>query len=101
MACPICEQKPMNCDCTAQERRLYAETQDLEEEVERLRSENARLTTWCHARVRYIAWFSQGTLFRADCVPDNNRKMEYPAAGRLAPYESLGLPLGAPRRNAA
>ncbi|NBW23383.1 MAG: hypothetical protein EBR82_87110 [Caulobacteraceae bacterium] len=30
----------------------------------------------------------------------NNRKMEYPAAGRLAPYESLNLPLGAPRRSA-
>jgi len=27
--------------------------------------------------------------------------MEYQAAGRLAPYESLGLPLGASRRNAA
>jgi hypothetical protein len=39
MACPICDQKPMNCDCTETERRLYAETQDLEEEVERLRSE--------------------------------------------------------------
>ena len=26
--------------------------------------------------------------------------MEYPAAGRLAPYESLGLPFGAPRRTA-
>jgi cell shape-determining protein MreC len=37
----------MNCDCTAQERRLYAETQDLEEEVERLRSENARLRGLC------------------------------------------------------
>ena len=47
MACPICDQKPMNCDCTAEERRLYAETQDLEEEVERLRSENARLRGLC------------------------------------------------------
>lgn len=47
MACPICDQKPMNCDCTPEERRLYAETQDLEEEVERLRSENARLRGLC------------------------------------------------------
>jgi cell shape-determining protein MreC len=47
MTCPICEQKPMNCDCTVEERRLYAETQDLEGEVERLRSENARLRGLC------------------------------------------------------
>jgi len=51
--------------------------------------------------VRCIAWFSLGTLFLADCVTSNNRKMEYQASGRLAPYESLGLPLGASRRNAA
>jgi hypothetical protein len=37
MPCPICDQKPANCDCTAQERRLYAETHGLEGEVERLR----------------------------------------------------------------
>jgi len=37
----------MNCDCTVEERRLYAETQDLEGEVERLRSENARLRGLC------------------------------------------------------
>lgn len=38
MPCPICDQKPMNCDCTEAERRMYAESQDLQEEVERLRS---------------------------------------------------------------
>ena len=37
MTCPICDQKPMNCDCTETERRQYAEAQELEEEVERLR----------------------------------------------------------------
>ena len=45
MACPICDQKPANCDCTAEERRQYGEIEDLECEVsalkERLKSENA------------------------------------------------------------
>lgn len=31
----------------------------------------------------------------------NNRKMEYPPEGRIAPYDPLGLPSGASRRNAA
>jgi cell shape-determining protein MreC len=47
MPCPICDQKPMNCDCTEAERRMYCENQDLEEEVERLRAENARLRGLC------------------------------------------------------
>ena len=37
MACPICDQKPMNCDCTPEERRQYGEICDLEEEVVTLR----------------------------------------------------------------
>lgn len=40
MACPICDQKPANCDCTPEERRQYAEIEDLEYEIERLRAEN-------------------------------------------------------------
>ena len=54
MVCHICDQKPANCNCNTEERRLYAETQDLEEkierlrpEIERLRSENARLRGLC------------------------------------------------------
>lgn len=43
MPCPICDQKPANCDCTAKERRQYGEIEDLEYEVERLRAENAKL----------------------------------------------------------
>ena len=35
MACPICDQKPMNCDCTDAERRQYAEIQELEERMPR------------------------------------------------------------------
>jgi hypothetical protein len=47
MPCPICDQKPMNCDCTEAERRMYSENQDLEEEVGRLRVENDRLRGLC------------------------------------------------------
>jgi len=35
MYCPICDQKPMNCDCTPEERRMHAEIEDLEEQVPR------------------------------------------------------------------
>ena len=35
MYCPICDQKPMNCDCTPEERRMYAEIEDLNEQVPR------------------------------------------------------------------
>ena len=31
MTCPICDQKPMNCDCTDRERRMYRELNDVEE----------------------------------------------------------------------
>ena len=43
MACPICDQKPANCDCTDEERRQYGEIEDLEMEVERLMAANKRL----------------------------------------------------------
>jgi hypothetical protein len=39
MPCPICDQKPANCDCTAEERRQYSEIEDLEGEIERQRAE--------------------------------------------------------------
>jgi hypothetical protein len=35
MYCPICDQKPMNCDCTPEERRMHAEIEELEEQVPR------------------------------------------------------------------
>jgi len=37
MPCPICDQKPMNCDCTQAERRQHAEIEELEEQVSSLR----------------------------------------------------------------
>lgn len=41
MACPICDQKPMNCDCTETEKRQWSEIEDLrltDEEREAIRS---------------------------------------------------------------
>jgi hypothetical protein len=43
MPCPICDQKPMNCDCTEAERQMYAETEDLREQVPQWISVNERL----------------------------------------------------------
>jgi len=43
MYCPICDQKPMNCDCTPEERRMHAEIEDLEEQVPRWISVKERL----------------------------------------------------------
>ena len=37
MPCPICDQKPANCDCSPEEKRQYAEIADLQDEIERLR----------------------------------------------------------------
>jgi len=31
MPCPICDQKPMNCDCTPLERQLWSEMQELQD----------------------------------------------------------------------
>ena len=41
MTCPICDQKPMNCDCTETERRQFSEIEDLAAEIERLRLTDA------------------------------------------------------------
>jgi len=35
MTCPICDKKPMNCDCTPEERRMHAEIEDLVERMPR------------------------------------------------------------------
>jgi hypothetical protein len=52
MTCPICDQKPVNCDCTPEERRMHSEIEDLEGRVprwipasERLPEED-RLVLW-------------------------------------------------------
>lgn len=47
MTCPICDQKPANCDCTAEERRQHGEIEDLECEIERLRC-------WANAMLKQI-----------------------------------------------
>ena len=37
MYCPICAQKPMNCDCTEVERQQFSDIKELEKEIARLR----------------------------------------------------------------
>lgn len=41
MTCPICDNKPLNCDCTELERRQHEEIERLTAEVERLRMTEA------------------------------------------------------------
>ena len=43
MACPICDQKRMNCDCTETEKRQYGEIGDLQDEIASLRLAIRRL----------------------------------------------------------
>lgn len=43
MYCPRCDQKPMNCECTALERRMHAEIEDLSEQIPRWISVKERL----------------------------------------------------------
>ena len=39
MGCPICDNKPANCDCTATEREQFDEIHELQAEIARLREE--------------------------------------------------------------
>jgi hypothetical protein len=36
MGCPICDNKPANCDCTAKEREQFDEIESLKAEIARL-----------------------------------------------------------------
>lgn len=53
MTCPICDQKPMNCDCTETERRQFSEIEDLEAEIARLRLTDAEREAIADAADRY------------------------------------------------
>jgi hypothetical protein len=43
MGCPICDNKPANCDCTATEREQFDEIESLQAEIARLREERDTL----------------------------------------------------------
>ena len=43
MSCPICGNKPMNCDCSKAERDMYEELDELRAEVQELRDELNRM----------------------------------------------------------
>ena len=45
MGCPICDNKPANCDCTATEREQFDEIQELQTEIARLREERLTIST--------------------------------------------------------
>ena len=52
MPCPICDQKPMNCDCTETERRQHQEIEELRltaEEREAIEAADAYMSAaGCH-----------------------------------------------------
>jgi hypothetical protein len=55
MTCPICDQKPANCDCTPNERRMHSEIEDLESRwipsSERLPEDGTVVLAWRGKRV--------------------------------------------------
>jgi hypothetical protein len=65
MTCPICDQKPMNCDCTEAERRMYAEIEELQEQVPQWISVSERLP---EAGVDVLIWSPIDSQFRRACV---------------------------------
>lgn len=52
MRCPICDNKPMNCDCTAEERRQFCEIEELQEQIASL-----TLTGAEREAIDYAAYF--------------------------------------------
>ena len=59
MACPICDQKLANCDCTRLERGQFATVEELEDEVERLRERVASLETCERHLQSQLLWLRQ------------------------------------------
>jgi hypothetical protein len=57
MGCPICDNKPANCDCTATEREQFDEIETLRTEIARLREEMRRreaLWTACADQMQLV-----------------------------------------------
>jgi hypothetical protein len=57
MACPICDQKPMNCDCTPEEKRQWLEIEELNDEIA-----SRRLTDAERDAIRFALGRLSGTL---------------------------------------
>ena len=56
MTCPICDQKPMNCDCTPRERAMYMELQELEDRpVVVLTDAEREAIEWCRDNITAMA----------------------------------------------
>ena len=58
MSCPICDQKPMNCDCTEAEKRQWSEISDMEELVDHLYAKIALLRLTDEER-EAVEWFAR------------------------------------------
>lgn len=73
MTCPICDQKPMNCDCSETERRQYSEIADMEELVDHLyeKIDSLRLTD----EERVAVLWGIATL-ETDATPDAGQNAE-------------------------
>ena len=76
MACPICDQKPANCDCTETERRQWSEIEDL-----RLTDEEREAVEWA-SKTLCVGWH--------DLAPDDKQRTRDAAATLQGLLERLG-----------
>jgi|DEB19_MinimDraft_3_1074340.scaffolds.fasta_scaffold176945_1 hypothetical protein len=67
MYCPICDQKTINCDCTAEERRMHCEIEEIKERLpiwilcsERMPEEHQHVIGW------KSPWSRAGEVWRND-----------------------------------
>jgi hypothetical protein len=74
MTCPICDQKPLNCDCTDEEKRLWRAADELSDEVERLRltDEERKAIEVCIQDIRFedVQATLRGLLERTKCAAE-------------------------------
>jgi len=77
MVCPICDQKPMNCDCSEEAKRQYAERCGSEDELAELRAAVRALLDGVNARYPDKSpreWTCQHMAELDRLVPPNGRK---------------------------
>ena len=66
MTCPICDQKPMNCDCSETERDQFDELEDLQEENEEIRRSTEGIETLFLSLHYAVVEFISGRFARED-----------------------------------
>ena len=55
MPCPICDQKPANCDCSEAEKRMHSEIEELKEQLPRWIPVTERLPEDLQRVIAYFA----------------------------------------------